>query len=104
MKAATLVFFVSSVAMLVAGSSLAAEVNIKLYSADDMKTACQKVGGSFSQDNSGYGCGTDCRGGAGTDCTVFCPSNAKRCTVQVGGSRRPKTFEQALAPNAGRKK
>jgi hypothetical protein len=103
MKAAALVLFVAS-AMFAAWPSFAAEVSLKLSSADEMKAACEKAGGSFSQDNSGYGCGTDCRGGSGTDCTVFCPTSAKRCTAQVGGSRRPKTLEQALAPAAARKK
>ena|SRR3974390_3485144 len=87
-----------------ASPSGAAEVNLKKSSADELKMLCQKVGGAFTQDNSGYGCGTDCRGGKGTDCTVYCPSTDKRCTAQVEGARRPKTFEQALAPVSKGKK
>jgi hypothetical protein len=82
----------------------AAEVNLRKASAEQLKTVCQKAGGPFSQSESGYGCGTDCRGGKGTDCVVFCPNNAKHCTAQVDGARRPKTFDQALDPNSKRKK
>jgi hypothetical protein len=81
----------------------AAEVGLQKSSADELKATCEKVGGSFSNDSGGYGCGTDCRGGKGTDCTVFCPGSAKRCTAQVTGSRRPKSIEQALAPKSARK-
>ena len=76
--------------------SAAAEVTLQKTSAEGLKAVCEKVGGSFSQADSGYGCGTDCHGGKGTDCVVFCPTSAKRCTAQVDGARRPKTFEQAL--------
>jgi hypothetical protein len=86
-----------------ASSASAAEVSLKKSSADELKAVCQKAGGSFSTDNSGYGCGTDCKGASGTDCTVFCPTSATKCTAQVNGARRPKTAELALAPNAGRK-
>lgn len=78
--------------------SAAAEVNLQKTSAEGLKAVCEKSGGSFSQDGSGYGCGTDCHGGKGTDCIVFCPTSAKRCTAQVDGARRPKTLEQALTP------
>jgi L-aminopeptidase/D-esterase-like protein len=85
-------------------AAMAAESNLRAYSADELKATCEKAGTSFSQGSSGYGCGTDCKGGKGTDCTVFCPTNPKRCTAQVMGSRRPKTAEEALAPSGGRKK
>ena len=78
----------------------AAEVRLPKQSVDQLKSACQKVGGSFSQDGVGYACGTDCRGGAGTDCSVFC-KNGGGCTAQVIGSRRPKTVEETLQPKAG---
>jgi hypothetical protein len=81
----------------------AAEVSLQKSSADELKAVCQKVGGSFSTDNSGYGCGTNCNGASGTDCTVFCPTSGKRCTAQVTGARRPKTAELALAPKSARK-
>src|SRR4051812_38368281 len=90
--------------LLLPGLSLAAEANMKPYTIEEVKAACEKAGSSFSQDNGGYGCGTDCRGGKGTDCTVYCPTNAKRCTAQVGGSRHPKTIEQALGSAPERKK
>lgn len=89
--------------VLTAGAAGAAEVGLPKPSADELKATCQKVGGSFSSDSGGYGCGTDCHGASGTDCTVFCPTSAKRCTAQVTGSRRPKSVEQALAPKSARK-
>jgi len=94
----------SLVALALAASfASAAEVNLKKMSSDDLKAVCQKAGGSFSTDNSGYGCGTDCKGASGTDCTLFCSATGKSCTAQVIGSRRPKTAELALAPKSGRK-
>jgi hypothetical protein len=96
--------FACLVALAFAASSVsAAEVNLKKSSADELKAVCQKVGGSFSTDNSGYGCGTDCKGASGTDCTVFCSATGKSCTAQVTGARRPKTVELALAPKTARK-
>jgi len=86
-----------------ASSASAAEVSLKKSSADELKAVCQKAGGSFSTDNSGYGCGTDCKGASGTDCTVFCSATGKSCTAQVTGARRPKTAELALAPKTARK-
>jgi hypothetical protein len=84
--------------------SAAAEVTLQKTSAEGLKAVCEKMGGSFSQADSGYGCGTDCHGGKGTDCVVFCPTSAKRCTAQVDGARRPKTFEQALGAGPKRKR
>src|SRR3954452_24995589 len=86
-----------------AGLVLAAEVNLQKLSAEEMKAVCEKAGTSFSEDKSCYVCGTDCKGGRGTDCTVFCPTSGKRCTAQVMGSRRPKTAGQALAPASKQK-
>ncbi len=80
-----------------------AEVRLQKQSPDQLKSVCQKVGGSFSQDSSGYGCGTDCRGGSGTDCSVFCRTTGG-CTAQVIGSRRPRTVEQALQPSTGKRR
>src|SRR6185312_12270060 len=40
--------------------TLAAEVNLNKASPEQLKTACENAGGSFSQSQSGYGCGTDC--------------------------------------------
>lgn len=88
-----------SIALLVivlwAGPSLAAEVNLHKHSVEEVKSACEKSGGSFSQESRGYGCGTDCKGAAGTDCTVFCDAH-QMCTAQVTGSRKPRTIADAL--------
>jgi hypothetical protein len=89
--------------VLAATNAAAAEVSLQKSSADDLKAVCEKAGGSFSTDKSGYGCGTNCNGASGTDCTVFCPTNGKRCTAQVTGARRPKTAALALAPKSARK-
>jgi hypothetical protein len=54
------------------GSSLAAEVSMQKHTAEKIKSVCNKVGGRFSQDAEGYGCGTNRQGGPGTDCIVNC--------------------------------
>jgi len=83
-----------------AGSALANEVNIHKYTADEIKSACSKAGGSFSQDAGGYGCGTDCHGGPGTDCLVSC-KNGQACVAQVIGRRKPTNLLSALQAPAG---
>lgn len=83
------------------GPALASDVNLPKQTPEQMKAVCDKVGGKFSQDTSGYECGTDCHGKPGTDCTVFCKPEQK-CVAQVVGSRRPRTVESALqAPARG---
>lgn len=93
-----------SIALLVLGGSLALagaasarDIHLPKTGADELKQVCDKVGGSFSQGTARYGCGTDCKGGKGTDCVVTCEPD-KRCDGQVIGARRPRTVEQALAP------
>lgn len=76
-------------------ASLARDVSLRKYTADEIKSTCEKAGGKFSQDAKGYGCGTDCHGGHGTDCTVFCPTGEK-CVAQVIGARRPRHVLDAL--------
>ncbi len=63
--------------------------------ADALKSACDKAGGKFSQSATLYGCGTDCAGKPGTDCTVTCSAD-KKCTAQVVGGRRPRSVADAL--------
>jgi len=77
------------------GSALANDITLPKYSADQVKDACTKAGGSFSQYAEGYGCGTDCHGKPGTDCTVDCKTG-QRCTAQVIGGRRPRDIASAL--------
>jgi hypothetical protein len=77
------------------GQALARDITLRKHTAAEIQSACEKAGGKFSQDAKGYGCGTDCHGGRGTDCTVFCPTGA-RCVVQVIGGRRPHDVAQAL--------
>lgn len=79
------------------GVCSASDVNLPKHTPDELKAICAKAGGKFSQDSGGYGCGTDCRGGAGTDCTVFCKPDQK-CVAQVIGSRRPRHAFDALQP------
>jgi hypothetical protein len=79
----------------VSAPSLARDITLRKHTADELKSACEKAGGKFSQDDKGYGCGTDCLGKPGTDCTVFCPSG-ERCVVQVVGGRRPHNVAEAL--------
>lgn len=77
------------------GRSLARDIYLPKHSADEIKAVCDKVGGHFSQDSSGYSCGTNCRGSPGTDCIVFCRIG-KKCVAQVIGGRRPRQVESAL--------
>ncbi len=75
--------------------SLARDMRLEKQTPDQLKAVCDKVKGSFSQDKSGYGCGTDCKGGPGTACMVYCQPD-KKCVAQVVGARRPRTVESAL--------
>ena len=82
-------------------SSLASDIHLPKQTADEVKAVCDKAGGKFSQDANGYDCGTDCHGGPGTDCVVFCKAG-QNCVAQVIGGRRPKTALSALqAPARG---
>ena len=80
----------------VAGPAMARDVHLHKYSMDEMKTACTKAGGKFSQGGGLYGCGTDCHGGPGTACIVTCKEGGKRCIAQDMGGKRPRNLEQAL--------
>ncbi len=78
----------------------AADVTLRKISVEEMKSACAKVGGKFSQDAGGYDCGTDCHGAPGTDCIVGCKGDQK-CVAQVPGARRPRDIESALRAPPG---
>ena len=88
-------------ALVLGGAALATDIRLPKTGADDLQKICTNVGGSFSPGTDRYGCGTDCKGGKGTDCLVTCAPD-KPCTAQVIGAKRPRTIEQALAP--GKKK
>jgi hypothetical protein len=77
------------------GVSWANDIHLPKTGAAELKQVCDKAGGSFSQGAARYGCGTNCKGGAGTDCLVTCEPD-KRCVAQVIGAHRPRTVEQAL--------
>ena len=77
------------------GAALARDLTFPKTNAEALKSACDKAGGKLSQDAKGYGCGTDCRGGPGTDCVVYCTTDQK-CTAQVIGARRPRSVAEAL--------
>ncbi len=83
--------------------SFARDITLHKISAEEMKAACDKAGGRFSQDPSGYGCATNCKGGAGSDCIVTCKTG-KSCIAQVIGARRPQNVEQALTKPARHKR
>lgn len=44
-----------------------------------LQSACNAAGGTFSDapDGSGYACGTNCKGGKGTNCYVACGNDGK---------------------------
>jgi hypothetical protein len=77
------------------GPALARDVYMQKQTADQLKALCTKVGGSFTQDSSGYNCGTDCHGHPGTACNVYCQPG-KRCVAQVIMGRRFHSIENAL--------
>ena len=78
---------------------MAAEVSMQKHTAEEIKSVCDKVGGRFSQDAGGYGCGTNCQGGPGIDCIVNCKTG-QVCFAQTIGSKRPKTLLNALQAQA----
>jgi L-aminopeptidase/D-esterase-like protein len=82
-------------ALAFSGAALARDISLPKTTPDALKSACDAAGGKFSQGSMGYGCGTDCKGGPGTDCIVHC-DEGKKCTAQVIGSRRPHSVAQAL--------
>ena len=82
-------------ALAFSGVALAKDLTLPKTTAEQLKSACDSAGGKFSQDAKSFGCGTDCHGGPGTDCTVYCPGDQK-CAVQVIGGRRPRSVAEAL--------
>jgi hypothetical protein len=78
------------------GAALARGLSLPKTSPEALKVACDKAGGQLSQDAKSYGCGTNCKGGPGTDCIVHCFPDNKKCTAQVIGARRPHSVVQAL--------
>ncbi|MDI3469113.1 MAG: hypothetical protein OJF62_001176 [Pseudolabrys sp.] len=81
--------------LLFGGPAVAGDISLPKHTVAQIKQACDSVGGKFSQDAHGYGCGTDCHGGPGTDCTVYC-RDGERCTAQVIAGRRPHDVLDAL--------
>jgi hypothetical protein len=73
----------------------ASDIYLGKHTAADLEAICTKAGGKFSQGSGGYGCGTDCHGGVGTACSVYCPTGEK-CVAQVMGGRRPRHVLDAL--------
>jgi hypothetical protein len=85
------------------GAALARDLTLPRTNAEQLKDACTKAGGKFSQDVSGYDCGTDCKGGPSTDCTVHCTAD-QTCTAQVIGARRPRSVAEALTTPEGHRR
>jgi len=83
-------------------AALARDMTLPKTSTDQLKNACDKASGRFSQDAKGYGCGTNCAGAQGTDCTVYCSADTQ-CTAQVIGARRPRSVADALTTPKGRR-
>jgi hypothetical protein len=101
MRHLTILFILAGAlaAGLLASATPALAIDTKLAKAtvDEVKAVCEKVGGRFSQDAKGYGCGTNCHGGAGTACIVNC-REGERCVAQMTRGRRPHNLESALVP------
>ena len=88
-------FLIVACVLALSGVALAEVSTLPKTNAEQLKDICTKAGGKFSQDAKSIGCGTNCQGGPGTDCTVFCPTDQK-CTAQVIGARRPRSVAEAL--------
>ena len=88
-------------ALALSGAALARDITLAKTGVDELKSACAKAAGKFSQDAKGYGCGTNCLGGPGTDCIVHCVTNEK-CSAQVIGARHPRSVAEALSKPAKR--
>lgn len=86
-------------ALVVAGAAAARDTTLPKMTPEALHAACDKAGGKFSQDSHGSGCGTDCLGKPGTDCSVFCPPDGK-CTAQVVTGRRVHNVDEALTKPA----
>ena len=97
MRTLTVAFILIGAISLGVSSSSAKEIALRA-TAEELKIACDEVGGSFSQDPNGmYGCGTNCHDGPGTDCTVGCTKD-RTCTGQVPGRGSPTNLLNALRP------
>jgi hypothetical protein len=90
-----IVLLILTGALAFSGAALARDLTLPKTGADALKAVCEKAGGSFSTGPRGYGCGTDCKGGPGTECIVHCATD-KKCIAQVIGGRRPHSVAQAL--------
>jgi hypothetical protein len=84
-----------ALALALGGAALARDMTLPKTTAEQLKAACDKAGGHFSQGDRNYGCGTDCQGKPGTDCMVNCTA-AQKCAAQVIGGRRPRSVAEAL--------
>jgi hypothetical protein len=93
----TLVILAGAIALSLAlpQPASARDLTLPKTTAEQLKAACDKAGGTFSQGEKLYGCGTDCAGKPGTDCTVNCTAD-KKCSAQVIGGRRPRSVADAL--------
>lgn len=97
MRNLSAVFILIGAIGLSAGPDWAREITLHA-TAEELKNVCDEAGGKFSRDSGGmYGCGTDCHGGPGTDCTVSCTKD-QICTGQLPEGRSPTNLLNALRP------
>ena len=96
MRNSTNFIILSVIIALSIGSSMASETTMRKSTAEELKSVCDKAGGSFLQDAGGYGCGTNCQGKPGTDCVLACKNSEKGCFAQVPGRARPTSPLNAL--------
>jgi hypothetical protein len=101
LRTLTALFILAALSLALALPAAARDLTFPKTTADQLKAACDRAGGKFSQGERNYGCGTDCRGKPGTDCIVTCTATSK-CTAQVVGARRPRSIADALSRPARR--
>jgi len=64
-------------------------VPMQNHTSDEIKSACGKAGGDYTETpDGGYGCSTNCHGGSGGDCIVACKKDHS-CTGAVPGRAGP---------------
>jgi hypothetical protein len=88
-------FLILTATLALSGAAHARDLTFPTMTADALKASCIKAGGKFSQDAQGFDCGTNCKGGPGTDCIVHC-ADGQKCTAQVIEGRRPHSVAAAL--------
>src|SRR4051794_35235681 len=97
MRSVHAILLASGLVALSAAPAASTEVKMGKHTSSEIKNACDKAGGTYTEDPGGYGCATNCHGGPGGACVVGCKSN-HQCTGEVPLRTTPASV---LRPPAG---